>query len=496
MKRRAWIGMTVATALALAGCAGSMLDKSGGTKPARVLVLANNDASGLSGVPSLQRFVDRVEELSAGRLIVRVASSWTSGDYDEAGLLKDVAAGRADLGWTGTRSLDAAGAPAFRPLHAPFLVGSYAAERAVLGDPRFTRDLLAELRPLGVLGLALTADEIRFPVGVHGPLREPADFKNLTFATVPSGIQSESLEALGATPLSGIDSNAITARIVGGFETMWWTYNEHDYAKAAPFPTINAGLWPRTVALFANPHTFDSLDSKQRDWIRQAAADATAWSLQHAADQEPAQIANSCRHGARIVTASAAQLRALRTAVQPVYQAMEADAQQRPYLDRITALSASAGSDPAPAVPADCAYHEGENTTGSPSPQPLTGPGDIGAFPAGVYRMNVSEDVLRDQSVPEHDIEINAGVYTFTMRDGRWKYHQDVTFDIDQPTECGGWFDVQRDVVTFATTTKYIGWECTPLVWMMRWAADGDRIHWSTVYPPDFPSLADWTRVG
>jgi TRAP-type transport system periplasmic protein len=495
MRLRRWTGIAVVAALALAGCTGSALDKSGGTKPARVLVLANNDGGGLAGVPALQQFVVRVQELSAGTLQVHVHSSW-SGDYDEPGLLKDVAAGRADLGWTGTRSLDLAGAPAFRALQAPFLIGSYAAERAVLGDPDLTRELLGELRPLGVLGLALTADEIRFPVGVHGPLREPADFQDLTFATFASGIQSDSLEALGATPVSGIDSNAIEAGTIGGFETMWWTYNEHDYAEAAAFPTINAGLWPRTIALFANPHMFDSLDSEQQNWIRQAAADATAWSLQHAADRVPAEIASACGHAAHLVTANAAQLRALRAAVQPVYRAMERDARQRPYLERITALAATAARDPTPAVPAGCAYHEGENTAPPPNPQPLTGPGDVGAFPLGVYRMNVTAEALRKHGVSEHDVEINAGVYTFTMRDGKWKSHQDATFDIDQPTECGGWFDARRDVVTFTTTTKYVGWECSPPIWTMRWASNGKQIHWSTVYPPDSPGLADWTRGG
>jgi TRAP-type C4-dicarboxylate transport system substrate-binding protein len=490
-------GPVVVALLALAGCVGSDLDKSGGHQSPRILVLANNDGDGLAGVPSVQWFVDRVEALSGGSLAVRVDSSWTGGSYDEPRLVQDVAAGRADLGWTGTRSLDLAGAPAFAPLQAPFLVGSYARERAVIGDSQFVGDLLAELRPVGVLGLALTADEIRFPVGVRGPLRGPIDFEGLTFATFPSRVQSAAIQSLGATAIQSADSNAITGGTIGGFETMWWTYDEHNYAAAAPFATPNAGLWPRTVALFANPRMFHSLDSGQQKWIRQAAGEATAWSLHHAADRVAAQIATACAQGARIVTATAAQLRELRAAVQPVYSEMEADPTEAPYLDRITSLVAATGPDPTPVVPADCAYREGEHTGIPLSQQPLAGPGDVGSFPVGVYRMNVSAEALRRQGMPEHDVELNAGVYTFTLRAGRWKYHQDATFDSSAPTECAGWFDVRRDRVTFTTTSRYVGYECSPPVWTMRWVADGDRIHWSTVYgPPDFPGLADWTRVG
>src|SRR5215510_10179662 len=134
MGRRAIAAQAAAliTLIALAGCFAAGGDKSGGSSSPHELVLANSDGN-LDGVPSVARFVQRAEALSGGKLTVRVESRWRGGE-DEPRVIEDVAAGRADLGWAGTRAFDLVGVAAFRPLHAPFLVGTYAAETAVVSD--------------------------------------------------------------------------------------------------------------------------------------------------------------------------------------------------------------------------------------------------------------------------------------------------------------------------------------------------------------------------
>jgi TRAP-type transport system periplasmic protein len=112
--------------------------------------------------------------LSGGKLTVQVESRWQGGE-DERRVVDNVAAGRADLGWTDTRAFDIVGVPAFRPLHAPFLVGTYTAQAAVVSDHALTRELLSSLEPLGLSGLGVAADEIRFPAAATHPLRTPAD---------------------------------------------------------------------------------------------------------------------------------------------------------------------------------------------------------------------------------------------------------------------------------------------------------------------------------
>ena len=135
------IAVVSVTALVSAACTASQADKSGGSKHPTVLVMANYNGGDLLGAPAVAHFVDRVAALSGGQLTVRVESGWKGG-ADETRVIRDVAAGEADLGWSGTRAFDVVGDNAFQPLHAPFLVSSYPAEAAVVKDP-LAQDLLA-----------------------------------------------------------------------------------------------------------------------------------------------------------------------------------------------------------------------------------------------------------------------------------------------------------------------------------------------------------------
>src|SRR5689334_9454453 len=101
--RRKIVAALAAVAALATGCSATGGDKSGGSGRPRVLVLASSDGVNLAGAPAVQRFVDAVAKLSNGRLTVRVEPAWRGGD-DEARVIKDVAAGQADLGWAGTRA--------------------------------------------------------------------------------------------------------------------------------------------------------------------------------------------------------------------------------------------------------------------------------------------------------------------------------------------------------------------------------------------------------
>ena len=64
-------------------------------------------------------------------------------------MIGDVEAGKADLGWTGSRAFDSVGVASFDALHAPLLIDSYALEQRVLKSP-VVGDMLDGLKPLGV----------------------------------------------------------------------------------------------------------------------------------------------------------------------------------------------------------------------------------------------------------------------------------------------------------------------------------------------------------
>jgi TRAP-type C4-dicarboxylate transport system substrate-binding protein len=492
----------VVVAVVTAGCTdGAASDKSGGPGPSRVLIMANNDLDDLGGAPAVARFVAQVAKRSRGRLVVQVRSGWRGGGNNEVRVIRDVAAGRADLGWSGTRALDLVGVNAFEPLHAPFLVASYDAEAAVVTDP-LAGQLLNSLRPLGLTGLALAADELRMPAAAAGPLLTPDGFRRLAFGTFASRIQAEGLSALGADPadftlLSSPDGG------LGGLETMWSPYQRNSLYVSMPFVTVNAVLWPRTVTIFANTERLRALGGAARGWVEEAAADAAAWSAAHARDLESGQIEDVCRRGARIATATGEQVAALRSAAGPVYARLRADPSLAPTLARVEALVASAKPDPPPEVPTTCRYQPGEESPPAPRPVTLTGPGRAGGLPPGTYRYTLTYDELRAHGVNDRNARANAAVFTWTLRSGHW--HSDAKLlRTDIPSgyggnTCNGWYDVQGRTVSFTTVTRYASGECAPATWAARWSAVKDGLTVTLLTDRDLAYMyggKTWRRIG
>jgi TRAP-type C4-dicarboxylate transport system substrate-binding protein len=493
-----WVAL-ISVSILVAGCT-TAHDRAGGSGPPQVLVLASNDHVGLP--PAMARFVDRVAEDSGGRLTIRVASGWRGGD-NEPRVIRDVASGRADLGWSGTRAFDVVGVSAFQPLHAPFLVNSYAAEAAVVRAP-VAAEMLGSLAPLGLDGLALLADGLRLPAGVAEPLLTPGDFTGISFGTIDSRIQSAGIAALGARPASATILNPPDTHGLDGVETMWGTYLGNAVYSMMPFITGNAVLWPRTVAILGNSAKLGALDAAAREWLAQAAADAATWSTEHAADRDADQIATVCRFGARIAEATPQQLAALRSAAEPVYAQLRADPPLAATLTAIeTLVKATAGDVPA-AVPADCVYHPGDEERAAPPLATLTSPGRAGDLPPGSYRVAFAVDELIADGMDARTARTNAGTWTWTVAGGRWRFDIKLaTTGLTGPgvyASCEGWYDVHGDGASFTTTTRESdGGECAPPTWSARWSAGNPRLAWSAVSVADFRFLfagKPWQRIG
>src|SRR5262249_17454213 len=120
-------GLASVVALVLAACTSGSTsgtdDKAGGDAEPIVLTLADFSFSPVS-VVGVKDFVDRVEQLSGGAVRIDVKSDWDGEVYHsdiEQRVVRDVAAGKADLGWVGTRAFDSLGVDSFRALNAPML---------------------------------------------------------------------------------------------------------------------------------------------------------------------------------------------------------------------------------------------------------------------------------------------------------------------------------------------------------------------------------------
>ncbi len=471
-----------------AGCTTATPGTRSGVAVPTVLVLANTDVNDLGGVPGANYFVDRVEQLSDGALQVKVESWWRDGD--EVQMLRDVIAGDADLGWSGTRSLDQVGVTSLTALHAPFLIDSYNAQGSVLADPAI-QDQLDDLAPAGLTGLALLADELRFPVGITRPLLAPADYHDARFGVGP-GIQTEGIEQLGADP-----SAEPIGPSMDGFESMLWTYNVNPFAAYAPYLTLNTPLWPRSVVLVANPDTLDALTDKERAWVQTAAADAAQWSLEHARDRESDEISEACTHHAKVALATPGQREALHAAVQPVYDRLAEGPDTADVLRRIEDLVAAAPADEPAPIPDGCLLTADDLAPASPSPD-VTGPGDSGGLPEGVYRVEITREILLAGGSDLAGVEENAGVFTWTLHQGRWSYTLKPSGRHPFNTTCAGYYTVDGHTMTAVTTTLPAVGICGPPIWTATWTYVDDTLTWTNVSIPDFAAVfagPGWRKI-
>ena len=105
--RSRWLGpVTALIALALVGCQVPASDKAGGAPAPVTMTLATGDSAPAEVAP----FVEAVRRLSSGSLTIDVKTAWREGEATyETGLIKDVMAGKADLGVVGVRAFDEEG---------------------------------------------------------------------------------------------------------------------------------------------------------------------------------------------------------------------------------------------------------------------------------------------------------------------------------------------------------------------------------------------------
>jgi TRAP-type C4-dicarboxylate transport system substrate-binding protein len=313
MTRRVLL-IVLATA-ALAGCGGGT-DRTGKPTQGKVTVLTLANAN--FQPQDVQPFADAARELSGGHLRIRFLNDWRRGQpAAEKGLIEDVRAGKADLGWTGARAFDWVGDHAFEPLQAPLLIDSYDAERAVLRS-NVPATVLATLRPLGLEGVGILPGPLRKLLATKR-ITGPRDLQGLKVAFSGGPAVEAALRTLGANPL----------RVASGAQWSGWDASEtHLQAAAgnhledqARYLTGNVNLWPRFPVIFAGPSARKRLSSDEMALLRRAVVVSQGPAFAAITRSERAAMSQLCR-ALQVTDASAGDLAALRDAARAVYDSM------------------------------------------------------------------------------------------------------------------------------------------------------------------------------
>ena len=295
---------------ALAGCGSQNSDRAGGAKPVEAKVLTMANVNGELG--ELEAFDEAVGRVSGGRLKIKWLNEYGSGrdGIAEVNLIRDVNAGKADLGWAGTRVFDELGVPAFNPLHAPMLIDSYELEEKVLGDG-LVDPMLASLGDLELQGIGVLPGPLRRPLGKQ-PLRDPDDWAGDRIGSSGGEQIAAALRALGATRV--LESPHGTTEGLDGFESHVAAVGDDHFHF--PYLTSNIVLWPRPLVLFAGP----DVSSDDLAVLRKAAKEAIPETIALSRSLEREGLSEICPAKLEVVTASVGQLDGLRAAFRPVYR--------------------------------------------------------------------------------------------------------------------------------------------------------------------------------
>ena len=435
---RSLLVVTAIAAVAAAGCDGSDSNKLGATKrtEAKVLVVAN----GSSGPPGeLEYFSKALTRVSEGRLRVEFRNEWRYGEANtELKLLRDVAAGKADMGWVGSRSLSPLGLPEFDALQAPLLIDSYALEERVVGSD-VVRDMLGRVDSLGVEPVGLLPGSLQYLLTTT-PVSGPADLSGSAIGYFGFEHGAKALEALGARPRS----------IGWGFES----YGELDgsveptdafigsgFHRRAKHLAANLPVWPRPLVLFASPR----VDAEDLELLRRAATEASTEVRGPAEERQRDQTQVLCRAGVQL---NEVDLAAMRRAVRPVYTRLESDPRARRVVESIETIASDLK---APASVLRCAA----------ASRPTSG-----TLPVGTYEVTITPAEMRAAGWKGPDTEIPR---RFTLEITPDEF---ISRDIAN-AEIGiqGTYSVFRDRFVANGTN---GDELTA-----HWEADGDELRFS-----------------
>jgi TRAP-type transport system periplasmic protein len=457
----------LAVMLTAAACSASGVDKAGGTRTQQpvVLTLANHE----QGPDDVQFWVEEVQRRSAGSLLIQVTNRWRDQEFAyDKGTIADVQAGKVQLAKVNARAYDTAGVTSFQALVAPFLIDNHTLEQRVL-ESDLMGEMLAGTNKLGLVGLAVLPAQLRKPLGVSRPLVTVKDYQGARIGVREGEIAKATFTALGATPVHTIPGRPLNG--LDGIELNFGTIKGNEQqAKAV---TSNVTFWPRPMTLVINRKAFESLTPSQQEALQQAGSAVLSRQLDFSQGLSAEDAGVLCRRGLRFMQASARDLAALRRAVQPVYDKLEANAETRSSLQRILAMKHQTRAASTP-----------DNPRCSPSSAAAGGADQKATALDGVYRTSFTREELaksplltdpgeiNDQNWGDLTLTFDRGRVTFTQRNDLDSYSTSGTYTLDGKaitlrfTEGGNagetftaHWSLYRDVLTFKR-----GWVPTPYV--------------------------------
>jgi hypothetical protein len=124
-------------------------------------------------------------------------------------------------------------------------------------------------------------------------------------------------------------------------------------------------------------------------------------------------------------------------------------------------------------------------------------------LPPGTYRYQLTSAEIVNASgghVLAQDAINNAGLTTWTIRDGHWNVALEPSETTAAVYPCAGTVSVDGDVATFTrTVNKQPEGDCVPPTWSARFTVQAGGVRWTSVSVTDFGwffATKPWHRIG
>jgi TRAP-type C4-dicarboxylate transport system substrate-binding protein len=475
-RRPALLVPLVALALLVGGCGGDPPAKHGAAARDLTLSAVANTTNTLTG-ETLDRFVRDVDAASDGSLSLEQGPALDAGAQDgSADVIGMVREGQADIGVVASRTFDLEGVTSLQALNAPLVVESPSQAAEFLSDP-VTAPMLDGLDRAGVVGLALTYDQLRQPLGFDGPLR-PDRLAGARVLARPSKASSMVFAAAGASvdPRNGEESEAAIRRgDVLGAETSMDRPSGPQSGSPGHVSAItgNVQLSVKANVIIVNRRVWDGLTDSQQAALRSAAAATRTWAAHQIVPLSTSARAFCDAQLGDVVVADRQELAAWRRAVRPAITALaSADPVTGDALDRLREIVRDT---PSTDIPTPC-------TARPPDELPTVQPVGDQSVVAGEWRLSVSARKFAAAGASQQDVALNEGTWTFTFgADGTSRFVE------PRGRSCPGTFAVAGHRLSMHEKTE-VG-DCDGQ-WELTFRRRGDHMTWTPTpeflapYPP------------
>jgi len=267
------------------------------------------------------RFAERVRERSQGRIQVRVFPAGQLANHNQQGELKMVRSGSIDMALVSPIILALYLDPRFDLCGLPWLFPDHRTANAVLDGP-VGDQLLSYLEPKGLKGLAYGVNGFRQITNSLRPIHSPVDLHRLRCRVAGSRMYYQTLDLLGADPLTmnfGEVFTSLQQGVIDGQENpLSIIYSSKLYEVQQYLTLWNYSYDP--LILIINRSRWEQFSPADRTLLLAAAKEAMAYQRKVVQEEDRTLPAKLEQRGMKIVRLSDEELSVFRKETEPVYQ--------------------------------------------------------------------------------------------------------------------------------------------------------------------------------